>query len=41
MEAFQALVLFAITSGLLAALGLAAVYFGTDSRPTIGDDHAR
>jgi hypothetical protein len=27
--------------GIMTALGIAALGFGTDSRPTYGDDHAR
>jgi hypothetical protein len=38
MAPFIAIVL---SIGILTALGLAAVMFGTDSRPSIGDDHAR
>ena len=32
---------FASITGALALLGLAADRWGIDSRPTIGDDHAR
>lgn len=38
MEA--AFVLFAVI-GALAGLGIAALGWGVDSRPTIADDHAR
>jgi len=41
METFPAVVLFTIVSGLFGALGIAATFWGVDSRPTIGDDHAR
>jgi nitrogen fixation-related uncharacterized protein len=27
--------------GIMTALGIAALMWGVDSRPTIGDDHAR
>lgn len=30
-----------IAIGIMAALGVAAVQWGVDSRPTYGDDHAR
>lgn len=30
-----------LSIGILSALGIAAALFGTDSRPTYGDDHAR
>ena len=30
-----------LTIGIMTALGIAAVVWGTDSRPTYGDDHAR
>ena len=30
-----------LTIGLTTALGIAALMWGVDSRPSIGDDHAR
>ena len=30
-----------ISIGITTALGIAAITFGTDSRPSYGDDHAR
>ena len=30
-----------LSIGLMTVLGLAALAWGVDSRPTIGDDHAR
>jgi nitrogen fixation-related uncharacterized protein len=30
-----------LTIGIMTALGIAALLWGVDSRPTIGDDHAR
>jgi hypothetical protein len=30
-----------LSIGITMALGFAALAFGTDSRPTYGDDHAR
>jgi hypothetical protein len=30
-----------LSIGILVALGLAALTVGTDSRPSIGDDHLR
>jgi len=41
MDALSALFIFTITSTVLAVLGLASAAWGTDSRPYIGDDHAR
>ena len=41
MDAMPALFIFTITSSLLAVLGLGAFQWGTDTRPSIGDDHAR
>jgi hypothetical protein len=32
---------FVLSMGILTALGIAAVLWGADSRPTYGDDHAR
>ena len=34
-------ILMILPIGILTILGIAALMFGTDSRPTIGDDHAR
>jgi nitrogen fixation-related uncharacterized protein len=31
----------ALTIGIMIALGIAALVWGVDSRPTYGDDHAR
>lgn len=41
MDAMSALFIFSLISAGFAVLGLAAAIWGTDSRPTIGDDHAR
>ena len=41
MDAFPGIAIFSITLGLLTVLGFAATFWGTDSRPSIGDDHAR
>jgi hypothetical protein len=30
-----------VSMGILTALGIAAVLWGADSRPSYGDDHAR
>jgi hypothetical protein len=30
-----------LTIGIMTVIGIAALTFGTDSRPTYGDDHAR
>jgi hypothetical protein len=30
-----------LSIGIMTALGIAALTFGTDSRPTYDDDHAR
>lgn len=38
MAPFIAIVL---SMGIMTALGIAAVLWGTDSRPSYGDDHAR
>jgi hypothetical protein len=35
------LIAIVISIGILTALGIAAELWGTDSRPTYGDDHAR
>lgn len=32
---------FVMSIGVMTALGVAATLWGTDSRPTYGDDHAR
>jgi hypothetical protein len=36
-----ALFIFTITSTLLALLSVASNRWGTDSRPSVGDDHTR
>jgi hypothetical protein len=41
MAAMPALFIFSLTSGLLAILGTAAFVWGTDSPPSVGDDHVR
>jgi hypothetical protein len=41
MDALSALSLFGLSMGLFGLLGVAAVLWGADSRPTIGDDHVR
>ena len=41
MDAMPAIFIFTITSTVLAALSLASALWGADSRPSIGDDHAR
>jgi len=41
MEAFVPARLFTIAIAGLVAFDLLALRFGADSRPTIGDDHAR
>jgi Tfp pilus assembly protein PilV len=41
MEAFVPALLLAIAVAGLVAFDLLALRFGADSRPTIGDDHAR
>ena len=38
MAPFIAIVL---SMGIMTALGIAAALWGVDSRPSIGDDHAR
>jgi hypothetical protein len=35
------LIAFIVLIGIVTALGMAALAWGTDSRPTLGDDHAR
>jgi hypothetical protein len=41
MDALPAIFIFSLTSSVFAVLGLAAAAWGADTRPTIGDDHAR
>jgi hypothetical protein len=41
MEAFVPALLFAVAIAGLVAFDLLALRFGADSRPTVGDDHAR
>ena len=41
MEALVPALLFTIAIASLVAFDLLALRFGADSRPTIGDDHAR
>ena len=41
MDAVPVLFIFTFIVGLLAGLGLAESLWGVDSRPGIGDDHAR
>jgi hypothetical protein len=41
MDAFPGIAIFTLTLGLLTVLGIGATLWGTDSRPSIGDDHAR
>jgi hypothetical protein len=41
MDALAALFIFSISTTVLAVLGIASAAWGTDTRPTIGDDHAR
>ena len=41
MDALPAIFFITFTSSLFAVLGLAASIWGVDSRPGIGDDHAR
>jgi len=41
MEAFVPILLFAVAIAGLVAFDLLALRFGVDSRPTVGDDHAR
>ena len=36
-----ALFIFTITSTLLVVLSIASYRWGTDSRPSVGDDHVR
>jgi hypothetical protein len=37
----EQLIAFALSMGILSAVGIAALAWGTDSRPSYGDDHAR
>ena len=41
MDTLAALLIVALVVGVLTFLGLAADAWGVDSRPTIGDTHAR
>ena len=41
MDAMAGIAIFSLTCGLLTVIGIAAAFFGADSRPSIGDDHAR
>ena len=41
VDVLPAFFIFSLISSILAALGLTAAAWGTDSRPSIGDDHAR
>jgi hypothetical protein len=41
MDALSAISFFAMTFSLLGGFAAAAVAWGKDSRPRIGDDHAR
>ena len=41
MDALPAIFFFSLITSGFAVLGLAAAAWGTDSRPSIGDDHAR
>ena len=41
MDALSALSFFGLSMGLFGLLGVAAVLWGADSRPQIGDDHVR
>jgi len=41
MDAMPVLFIFTFTSSLLAILGIAANLWGADTRPSMGDDHAR
>jgi hypothetical protein len=41
MEAFVPILLFAVAIAGLVAFDLLALHFGVDSRPNVGDDHAR
>ena len=35
------LIFIALMIGIMTSLGIAAVLYGNDSRPSYGDDHAR
>ena len=37
----EQLIAIVLSMGILSALGIAALTWGTDSRPSYGDDHAR
>jgi hypothetical protein len=37
----EQLIAFALSMGILFAVGIAALVWGTDSRPSYGDDHVR
>jgi len=41
MDALPAIFIATLTASVFAVLGLAASFWGVDTRPTIGDDHAR
>jgi len=41
MDTFSAMFLISIITSIFAGLGLAASLWGVDSRPGMGDDHAR
>ena len=41
MDTISALFLITFISSIFAALGVAASLWGVDSRPGMGDDHAR
>jgi hypothetical protein len=41
MDGIAALVIFTLAVSLLGVFDLAASKWGVDSRPSIGDDHAR
>ena len=41
MDALPALSFFGLSMVLFGLLAVAAILWGADSRPTIGDDHAR
>ena len=37
----EQLIAIVLSMGILSAVGIAALTWGTDSRPSYGDDHAR
>lgn len=41
MDVLPAVFFITVTTSIFAVLGLAASLWGVDSRPGIGDDHAR